>query len=616
MVQRHRDVLACGSRSIGGSSISGRYVPRVVSAVVWAIGAFVSLNLGDFAYAQTRPDSSSASKVATLPGASVANNASAPVKNTSSTPKNVSSSSGKSPSESISKSLNQAQQSHPSVVSESVQQPTDETGVAGDSSPAIETTPPGGGNSQGLQNKGQTQVTTDTTDAPSDDPFGQGARAESRRIRIFPTMIWASDPGGGMQMRLVLPTDGAAVHLAREVDSSLRDAAYDLGFGVDLTSVSSVTVQEASEQSMLTAATERDQWVLSPQIRYEARRWVLRFVLVPARQNYAIVRQQAVVQGDVQLGAVVMFRDLIRVAQGKGEIVPRAEPQVDGPVDDETSTKKGKPALVINAAVLGGFIGYSLQKSSGSNDVRLTYPLMAVGAGLGAGASLLAAQEWPIGVGDAWYLSAAMWWPTFGSWMVATSANVQPSSDRYGWAVGGSLAGLAMGTLSLTLGRISSTGAILAHSGGLIGTSFGVGIEFAVRASTSEIPYHGLGYGALGGVLIGGVLGRFVNASQSRVMMVDLGVGLGALGFAAIGSPLLIADKTKGRERGWALVTLGGAVTGGVVAFLLTRPVDEEKKTSKLTVLTSVPIVGPIAYTEQQGKKPVPAYGVGWTGTF
>ena len=79
----------------------------------------------------------------------------------------------------------------------------------------------------------------------------------------------------------------------------------------------------------------------------------------------------------------------------------------------------GRPVLALNAAVLGGYVGFTIQKASGSADARLVYPLVALGTGLGLGASLLVADEWNITSGDAWYLAAGMWWPAASGFLLA-----------------------------------------------------------------------------------------------------------------------------------------------------------------------------------------------------
>ena len=53
----------------------------------------------------------------------------------------------------------------------------------------------------------------------------------------------------------------------------------------------------------------------------------------------------------------------------------------------------GRTSLAVNATFFGGLVGYSIQRASGSEDPRLLYPLLAVGAGGGLVSSILVAEE-------------------------------------------------------------------------------------------------------------------------------------------------------------------------------------------------------------------------------
>ena len=229
--------------------------------------------------------------------------------------------------------------------------------------------------------------------------------------------------------------------------------------------------------------------------------------------------------------------------------------------------------LALNAAVLGGYVGFSLQRASGSDDERLIYPLAALGAGIGLGASLLVAEEWDIGVGDAWYLSAGIWWPAAGSLLLAKSYDVD-LEDRYIYGVIGASAGLASATLALTLdGDLSEGGATIAHSGGAFGLGLGGLGELLVLGETDQTHVRGFGYGALAGALAGGALATQVDFSTSRVLLVDLGASLGALGGAALGSPLLLVEEEADptRTRLWLSAVVVGTVAGGALSYFLTR---------------------------------------------
>ncbi len=68
-----------------------------------------------------------------------------------------------------------------------------------------------------------------------------------------------------------------------------------------------------------------------------------------------------------------------------------------------------------------------------------------------------------------------------------------------------------------------------------------------------------------------GALATRVTTSPSRVLLVDLGVGGGALLGAAAASPLIFQNITKEDTRGWLSATIGGSLAGGALAWYLTR---------------------------------------------
>jgi hypothetical protein len=231
--------------------------------------------------------------------------------------------------------------------------------------------------------------------------------------------------------------------------------------------------------------------------------------------------------------------------------------------------------LALNATLLGGFVGYSLQHASGSTDARLTYPLVALGAGVGLGGSMLVSEEWDVGTGDAWFLSAGMWWPLLSGSLIASSYDV-PASDRYAYGLLGTMAGVTLATTALTFGHVSDGGAMLTHSGGAFGTLLGGLIEATIEGRTDVTPHRGMGYGSGVGVLFAGALATQIQISASRVLMIDLGASLGALTGAAAASPLLLVDENESnnesRNRLWLASIAAGTLVGGVVGWWTTRP--------------------------------------------
>jgi hypothetical protein len=100
------------------------------------------------------------------------------------------------------------------------------------------------------------------------------------------------------------------------------------------------------------------------------------------------------------------------------------------------------------------------------------------------------------------------------------------------------------------------------------------------------------------------------------VLFVDLSAGLGALGGAAIASPLVFGtDVTPARNRLWLTAIGVGTFAGAAVGILMTQSTPHE--TRKRTSMTSIsPFVGVIA--EEMGPKgrSSPVTGAGVKGTW
>src|SRR5690606_28616834 len=121
----------------------------------------------------------------------------------------------------------------------------------------------------------------------------------------------------------------------------------------------------------------------------------LRLLAVAPGSRVLMVRTQTFDPGDLEVRSMVMLRDLVEAGSG----VPQRPGRMELPEQDERAVvyharSAGRAVLALNAAALGGYVGFSLQRASGSSDARLTYPLVALGTGLGLGASMIIADEW------------------------------------------------------------------------------------------------------------------------------------------------------------------------------------------------------------------------------
>jgi len=443
-------------------------------------------------------------------------------------------------------------------------------------------------------------------------------------VVILPTLTPTGNQPAVGKYRRPLPKDGVLWERARELDGLLRDTIQDLGLIVDLSGMQRVMDRvfdiDASEKTLLEQSKRSSVWYLAPRIEVDGGGIMVRLMLIPPGGGYAVVRTETVMPEEFQLRVVIMLRDVVNA--GKREPVADAsstgqsQSRNQGGGFASHGHSEGRALLALHAAAFGAYLGYSVQRFAGSDDVRLTYPLVAIGTGAGLGGSLIIAQEWDIGTGDAWYMSAGMVWPTFGSLMLAMGHDVEPESDRHVWGLAGGFAGIAMASFALSFAGMSSGGAAVAHSGGLLGTAFGAGTEIAIRGRTGSTPHYGLGIGALGGVVIGGIWGRWVEESPSRTVMIDIGAGVGGVAFAALGSPLLITDLTEGRQRAWVILTMSGAVAGATAAYFMTAPGPNDDDAAWQFPINGLPMAGVIGQSLRGNGSAVPVYGVGWTGSF
>ena len=96
--------------------------------------------------------------------------------------------------------------------------------------------------------------------------------------------------------------------------------------------------------------------------------------------------------------------------------------------------------------------------------------------------------------------------------------------------------------------------------------------ELAIsNKGSGQTPYRGLGIGTAAGVLIAGTAAIRLDVEPSRVLVIDLGAGLGGLAGAAVASPFIVRDRTEGGDRAFLLTTMGTTVAGGIAAWFWTR---------------------------------------------
>jgi hypothetical protein len=427
--------------------------------------------------------------------------------------------------------------------------------------------------------------------APATESTEPAPSAATRAV-IGPVLVVEPAHAKGdkeLPLRKVLPTD-AFIARTKELDVALREAAQDLGLEVEL---GLPLPNDGAHETDLVKTAAAGHWVISPRIESTGGDgFVLRIIAVPPKSPTMLVRVEKVVGPQLATRAVVILRDFLTMKLGSTTPDATAENAAPRP-DDESGRSRGRPILAASTTLFGLYTAYAIHKSAQSEDPRLLYPLLALGSGIGLGAALLAADEWNVTSGTAWTIAAGSWWGVVAGLSYASGRNVQPSDDRYAYGLAGGLAGTTVAITWVGLTRFDDGDAALVHSGAALGTLMGGAIDLLVRGTVKETPNTGIGIGAAAGFLTGGVTAAFVTTSANRVMLVDLGAGLGALGGASLASPLVFKNESETKTRLFLTAVLGGTVIGGTLGWLATRePRPEPQKAAKARVF---PTIGPAA---------------------
>ncbi|MGE0325532.1 MAG: hypothetical protein AB7K71_00995 [Polyangiaceae bacterium] len=433
-------------------------------------------------------------------------------------------------------------------------------------------------------------------------------------VLLLPTLT--VDRSSGEFIRPTREKHRALFRYARKMDGILAEAVQDMNLSLGMTDRSDFDADRIT-QDALTELGEGTDWVLLPELAAERGKLRIRLTVVAPGSSVLLVRTELVSPRDLEVRLAVMVRDLVQTGRGGRGTQER------NPVELTTRDRArgdGRAVLALNSAVLGGYIGYSLQRSSGSDDPRLTYPLIALGTGIGLGGSMIVADEWDVGLGDAWYLSAAMVWPTSAGVLLASGYDVR-EEDQFAYGLLGAAAGVSSATFALTFKGMGEGGAVLTHSGGFFGLMIGGLTQVGIDGKTDETPSRGMGYGAALGVVSAGLLATQFEISASRALLIDLGIGLGALTGAAVASPLVFSDDTGEKEnRYWAGSVAAGAVAGALIAYWMTpaetQGLYDGSETRTADTLDVLPYAGVVGYSQDRQGKQHAVPGFGLQGSF
>lgn len=435
-------------------------------------------------------------------------------------------------------------------------------------------------------------------------------------VVLLPTVIpVAASPSELPELRRPDPEDASALaRWARQLDAIVTEAVQDLGLRLDVSDRSTPPPRALTDDALVQRAATS--WIISPRLALEGDKLRLHIVAVAPGSKVLLLRTQEVAPREVAVRALVMTRDVVQAGRGAPS-EPSEGPGGRRPPEEliMPARSAGRAVLALNSAALGGYIGLSLQRASGSDDDRLTYPLIALGTGIGLGASMIVADEWDVGLGDAWFLSAGAWWPLASGYLLADGYDVEPPDDRFVYGLAGAAAGMTLATTALTFRGMGEGGATLAHSGGAFGLTLGGLAQLAVEGRTDRTPSRGMGYGAGAGVLVAGAVATQISVSSNRVLLIDLGVVLGGLTGAAAASPLVFGEEqTEGKDRAFVGSVTAGFVAGGVVAYLMTEPSERETPAEKGT--RYAPFAGVIGESLARDGRRQPVYGGGLQGLW
>jgi len=451
--------------------------------------------------------------------------------------------------------------------------------------------------------------------APDAAPSGAAKRAtpQSRATVLFPAQIAEGDA-----LRAPRPADGELAAIAAQLDGLLADTAQDLGLVLARDALQLPDPTRLDEGDLLDLARARGYIVVRPRLRPATNgEAALRIELAGPTSRAVHVLRARVPYDDIPLRAVIMLRDLVTDLGNAKPAKPAQSTAIAARgVLTEPAQSEGRAIMLVNTSLFGGLVGYSIQRSSGSSDPRLLYPLLAVGAGIGLGGSILAAQEWDVGTGDAWYLAAGQWWPTLaGHLLYQGRFSPRIESDRWVFGLVGGTTGLTLSILGLALHDMSEGGALLAHSGGALGLLLGGATEIMVRGDVQTTPITGMGYGAGLGWLVAAAAATQLRVTPARVLYFDLGVMLGGLGGAAAASPLLFDHPDAGAQRAFAALTGGAAIAGGVLAIITTREHSGTPHEKRPRARTGLPTLGVLGESVI-GQRRAPIVGLAWQGAL
>lgn len=389
-----------------------------------------------------------------------------------------------------------------------------------------------------------------------------GAQAAPNEIRLWPVRVLPVPEG--------TPADLAP--LGDELAGVLSEAVRDFGLEPSAAEAEPNPIDEFGRLGAPLASFR-----LASELALRDGELWLKLALVPPDSRLVLVRAERLAPAELEVKTLGMLRELLEARPGaaSSDCPPPARVTTqDAALPEATPGRsEGRAVLALHTAALGGYLGYALQRTSGSNDARLTYPLAALGAGVGVGAAMIVAEEWNIDVAQAWFLGAGMLWPTVATLLILEPDATETPGQRQMLGLVGAIGGVTLATAGLVIGDVTEGGAALTHSGAALGALLGSVTEMLVEGDADTSPREGIGWGALSGVILAGAAATQIEApSATDMLFIDLRALLGGLLGAAVGTPVLVSqDPSPARDRIWLSGIAAGTLTGAAVSYWVTQ---------------------------------------------
>ncbi|HUS30904.1 MAG TPA: PEGA domain-containing protein [Kofleriaceae bacterium] len=233
----------------------------------------------------------------------------------------------------------------------------------------------------------------------------------------------------------------------------------------------------------------------------------------------------------------------------------------------------GRRQLIVYSTVAGSVAGATLAGATENAGLVLT----GFGAGLAGGFFIgyyATPSDIPLGTSSLTITSSLI-----GAVVAVDTASLftEQTNVRVPMVGAGLIVGAGIGAYAGSRTHITPGDAAVINSGAVWGTATGTlfaGSFEADQKVSAGLVLSGLGMGTLGGVLVT----RYFHVSRGRAALIDVGGVIGAL--VGFGTQNILSDQTNAAGTSTASetnYTLGGMITGLLVAGVLTRNMDAPK---------------------------------------